>query len=163
MAERRKKDNIKALNPKEPPKKSSVFLAIEAHKIKAIATDGVFHIALPNSECSVRSLKFRNYRSVSEADEAGAEATLFAETFATKQIRLHPELEEFKDIEKATVIEAWLLGFLCMEEDGNAAAFLNMALYTPMLFKHVRVAVDEACYGNEAVLFSEGMNAAKKD
>lgn len=163
MAASRKKNNINALNPGEPPKKSAVWQAIEAHKLKGTGEDGTFAIALPDSESEVKCLRFRNYRSVMESDEAASQAAVFAETFVAKQVRLNPELAEFSDMEKSTIMEAWLLGFLCVEDDGTAHSFLNMARWTPMLFKHVRVAVDEACFGNEAVLFSEGMNAAKKD
>lgn len=140
--------------PADEPK-SSVFRLIEDHKMQS------FRIAIPNSP-NVPYLSFRNYSTVVEADAFAMKAKVFADSFAQKAQK-DERLAPFVGMNKETISQCWILGNLCESEGFDTTAFLNIAKEVPPLFIHIRYAVDNGCYGNEAVLFKEGIDQAKKD
>lgn len=151
----RKQDNIKATNPQTDAKKSSLFQLIEDHK----TPESHFHIKIPNSP-SNPYLTFRHYNTVEETRIASAKADLFIETFEASVKRV-PELEQYRTLDRETKKTAWLLGFL--SQDYEPADFFMIAKEAPMLFNHIATAVDEASFGNDAVLWKGEMDKSKKD
>jgi len=150
----RRKNNTKATDPQEG-RKSSLLQLVADHKI----AETHFHIKIANSP-SNPYLTFRNYSTVEEARVANANADLFIETFDVAVKRV-PSLEEFRSLDRETKKTAWLLGFLSLDYD--PADFFFIAKETPMLFLDIATKVDEACFGNEAVLFTGELDKAKKD
>lgn len=150
------KKRVTATGAEETPR-SAVFQLIQDHKLK----EQVFHISIPNSP-SVPYLSFRSFRSVVESEAFAIRAQAFAEKVA-EHARKNPELSAFVSMDKTTIAQAWILGNICESEGFDAVAFLQIADDVPILFRHIRTAVDEASYGVESVLYSEGLDRAKKD
>lgn len=153
MAENKK---VTATGNEEAPK-SSVFQLIQDHKLK----DQIFRIQIPNSP-SVPFLSFRTFSSVVESESFAMRAQLFAGAVA-EHAKKNKDLAAFVSMDKTTIAQAWILGNICESEGYDAVAFLQIANEVPMLFRHIRTAVDEASYGVEAVLYNEGLERAKKD
>lgn len=156
-------EKVTSTSPDSQDRKSTILRLIDAHTLDT----EVFRIALPNKNADPPFLTFRNYKSPQEITEFKAKASLFSKKFqshAAKDERLKRFIGQ---VNEQIVYESWLLGNLCVTEDlfddGNLAGFLTLAVDAPLLYQHIVVAVDEACFGNEAVLFNEEVEAAKKD
>lgn len=143
---------------KEQPR-SIIFTLIDE---ATVSEGGKFRVAVPGG-VEVKYLTFRQYASVTEAEELRVRATVMASAFKPGAA-LPAELEEFRDqvakLDKGTVYTAFLLGVLC--EELSFPDFVRLAIEAPMLFLTLRDGVDAACVGIDAYLFKEGLDAAKK-
>lgn len=151
---------MEATKQVEPRAHSLAWSLIDDARVET-DDDGCFRIAIPHSK-AVPYLTFSNYLSVADADAMAVKADLFVTHFA-KHAKQDESLKDFMQVERATKYEAFLLGHLCKEEGFGVYEFLLIAKEAPLLFKHIRVAVNEACAGNDAVLFNEEVARAKKD
>lgn len=148
-------DNASAVSAKSEDGSSSLFALISEFK-----TDS--EIKVRTGGKAVPYLTFRAYRTISEIDATKAQATLFADKFP-EWVKRIPELGKYRHLDRPTIETCWLMGHLCVESDFDMLAFMRLADEVPLAFLNLRTAVDEAYFGNEAAIYNEGIESAKKD
>jgi hypothetical protein len=149
------KNSRRPTKPQETEVKSSVFQLIERYNVAD--EERVFAIKLPKEGDFMR---FRLYESVEESAGIAAEAKNFSRNIvhASKQ---DPAFIPFVNLDKSLIDQCYVLGKLAV--DYGTSDFMQIATKLPTLFEHIQVAVDEALYGNDWVIFKAGVDASKKN
>lgn len=119
--------------------------------------NGTFGVKLPKGDI----LLFRNYVTPDERAGLRAEARMFADAIQVLADTKSPELKEYTDLSKDTLLRCRLLGSLSEEYD--VMGFLYIAKRNPVLFEEIVGLVDQACLGNEKAIYNLGVDAGKKE